>query len=339
MEQLPQRLYIEEKVINHPYTRRILQRLGDVPLTVVEDYRKIGLEKDFRVRAEEDKNCLALAEKKGEVIKNVGRMEEDQFYLFHEIDCRYDCEYCYLQYYFNTKVPVVFVNRDEVLGRMENILQKSESPYFHVGEVCDSLAFDNITGFSGDVCELFSRYPNGTVEFRTKSTNVERLVTFQNPPSNVVPSWTFSPEYICETLEHRTPKLNERIAAAKSCQDAGYTVGVRLDPLFRYENWENDYRQMVITLLETLDPKKIDYITLGSIKLHKNLLDAVRKRFPDSPVILGEVVPSVDGKYRYIKFDRVDMYKKMVSWIREIDKDIHIELSLESEDIKELVFG
>ncbi len=339
MIDLPQKLYIEERVLSHPFTERILSKLPDVPQEIIEDYKKIGLEKDFRDRAIEDKSCLALAEKKGEVLKNVGRMEENQYYLFHEIDCKYDCEYCYLQYYFNTKVPVIFVNRDEVLNQIEEILQNTESPYFHVGEVCDSLAFDELTGFSKDIGELFNKYPNGTVEFRTKSTNVESLVSLDEVSSNVIPSWTFSPEFICETLEHKTPKLDERINAAKRCQDAGFTVGVRLDPLFRYENWEEDYHQMVSTLLERLDPKKIDYITLGSIKLHKNLLNAVRTRFPESPVILGEIVPSVDGKYRYIKFDRVDMYKKMVSWIREIDSDIRIELSLESEDIKELVFS
>lgn len=338
MKDLPEILYIEEKVLDHPFTKRILSKLSDVPQEIVEDYKQIGLNKDFRDRANEDKNCLALAEKKGEVLKNVGRMEENQYYLFHEIDCKYDCEYCYLQYYFNTKVPVIFVNRDEVLFQIEDILKNTDSPYFHVGEVCDSLAFDELTEFSKDIGMLFSKYPNGTVEFRTKSTNVENLITLDDVPSNVIPSWTFSPEYICETLEHKTPKLNDRLSAAKRCQDAGYTVGVRLDPLFRYENWEEDYKAMVISLLETLDPEKIDYITLGSIKLHKNLLDAVRTRFPESPVILGEIVPSVDGKYRYIKFDRVDMYKKMVSWIREIYKNIRIELSLESEDIKDLVF-
>lgn len=338
MNSLPEKLYIEEKVLNHPFTVRILSKLPDVPREIIDDYKQIGLEKDFADRAIEDKDCLALAEKKGEVLKNVGRMEENQYYLFHEIDCKYDCEYCYLQYYFNTKVPVIFVNRDEVLDQIEEKLISTESPYFHVGEVCDSLAFDDLTGFSKDIGSLFSKYPNGTVEFRTKSTKVDNLISLDEAPTNMIPSWTFSPEYICETLEHKTPNLSERINAAKKCQDAGFTVGVRLDPLFRYDNWEEDYNHMVSTLLKRLDPTRIDYITLGSIKLHKNLLDAVRTRFPDSPVILGEIVPSVDGKYRYIKFDRVDMYKKMISWIREIDKDIRIELSLESEDIKKLVF-
>lgn len=319
-------------------TRRIRDKLPGVPLEVVEDYRKIGLDTPFATRAERDKNCLALAEKKGEVIKNVGRMGEGQYYLFHEIDCRYDCEYCYLQYYFQTKVPVVFVNRDRVLEEIEAILQNEQNPYFHVGEVCDSLAFDDITGFSGDIVQLFSRYPDGTVEFRTKSTNVGNLVSAEAVPQNVIPSWTISPDYVAERLEHKTPPPGERLKAAKRCQDAGYTVGIRLDPVFSYEGWEKDYRDMVDSVLSYLDPSSVDYITLGSVKLHKNLMDAVGKRFPDSMVILGETVPGSDGKYRPVKFDRVDMYRKMISWIRSAAPDIEVKLSLESQDIHDLVF-
>ncbi len=222
---------------------------------------------------------------------------------------------------------------------MEDILKIHESPYFHVGEVCDALAFDELTEFSKTVAPLFNRYQNGKIEFRTKSVNINNLLSLNDVPSNLIPSWTLSPIYINETIEHGTPSVNERLEAAKKCQNAGFTVGIRLDPVFRYKRWEYDYKNLISEILTTLDPRKIDYITIGSVKLHKNLLDSIRKRFPDSPVILGEIVPAVDGKYRYIKFNRVDMYRKIGKWIKDIDNKIKIELSLESDDINELVFG
>ena len=96
--------------------------MSSTPVIIVEDYKRIGDEKSFTRRAYEDKSCLALDYKKGELVKSIGRMESGQYYLFHKIDCRYDCEYCYLQYYFQTKVPVIFVNREDVLSRIKNIL-------------------------------------------------------------------------------------------------------------------------------------------------------------------------------------------------------------------------
>ncbi|MCZ6790974.1 MAG: hypothetical protein O7C70_04175 [Candidatus Dadabacteria bacterium] len=338
MIQIPEKIYVEEGVSNHPFTKKILSKIDRTPIIYVEDYKKIGEDKPFTQRADEDKNSLALANKKGELVKSIGRMDHGQFYLFHEIDCKYDCEYCYLQYYFQTKVPVVFVNRDEVLEKIEEILMSFDNPYFHVGEVCDALAFDDLTEFSLDIAELFSRHENGTIEFRTKSTNVENLISIKNPPRNIIPSWTFSPQKIAETIEHKTPSFNERLSAAKRCQEAGYTVGVRLDPIIRIPGWEDQYRLIVEELLTTLDTQKIDYIALGTPKHNKVLFEVIKKRFPESPTILGEIFPSTDGKYKYLKFQRVQIYKTMISWIREFSQDIKVDLSIESNEVKELVF-
>lgn len=333
----PDKLYLERGIENHPLTVNIMAKLPDVPVEVVEDYKKIGFEKPFTERAETDKNCLALAEKKGDLIKNIGRMGEGQYYLFHEIDCRYDCEYCYLQYYFQTKVPVVFVNREDVLKEIEDILKTGENTYFHVGEVCDSLAMDDLTDFSRDVAKLFHRYSNATIEFRTKSTNVDNLVSMNIIASNIIPSWTLSPEYVADLLEHKTPSPKERLNAAKRCQLAGYTVGIRLDPVFIFAGWEDHYRKMVSDIFNVLDPEKIDYISLGSVKMHKNLIEAVGKRFPGSMVILEELVQGGDSKYRPLKFERVDMYNKMTSWIKSLAPGLEVKLSLESADVHALV--
>lgn len=339
MIQIPDKIYVEENILDHPFTKKILSKIDSAPIVCVEDYKKIGQEKSFTRRADEDKNSLALASKKGELIKSIGRMDHGQFYLFHEIDCKYDCEYCYLQYYFQTKVPVVFVNRDEVLQKIEELLNSFENPYFHVGEVCDALAFDDLTEFSTDIVELFSKHNNGTIEFRTKSTNINNLISIDNPPENVIPSWTFSPQKIADMIEHKTPCFKERLEAARRCQESGYTVGLRLDPIIRVEGWENLYQKMIQELFARLDTKQIDYISLGTPKHNKVLFETIKKRFPASPTILGELFPSTDGKYKYLKFQRVKIYKSMISWIREYTENIRIELSIESDEVKELVFN
>ena len=114
-------------------------------------------------------------------------------------------------------------------------------------------------------------------------------------------------------------------------------MGVRLDPVMIYDGWEEDYKVMIEDILSILDPREIDYISLGTIKLHKLLVEAISKRFANSPTILGEIFPSIDGKYRYLKFQRVDVYRKIISWVRRLDKKIRIELSVETDDVNELV--
>lgn len=335
----PDKIYIEENILDHPLTQKILSKIKSAPITFIDDYKRIGQDKSFNQRADEDKHSLALASKKGELVKSIGRMEHGQFYLFHEIDCKYDCEYCYLQYYFQTKVPVIFVNRDEVLNKVEELLNCFDNPYFHVGEVCDALAFDELTEFSIDITNLFKKYPNGTIEFRTKSTNVDNLISINDAQQNVIPSWTISPQEVTDLIEHKTPSFDERLDAARRCQQAGYTIGVRLDPIIRIDGWEKLYQEMLGELFTKLDSKQIDYISLGTPKHNKILYETIKKRFPDSPTILGELFPYSDGKYKYLKFQRVEIYKKMISWIREFAGDIRVELSIESDEVKELVFG
>jgi spore photoproduct lyase len=216
------------------------------------------------------------------------------------MDCMYDCEYCYLQYYFQTKVPVIFVNREDVLTRIEEILKSCESPYFHAGEICDSLAFDDLTGFSLEIAELFSKYQNGTIEFRTKSTNIDNLLYIPAPPVIVKLSWTLSPPKITDSIEHKTPSFEERLEAARMCQEAGYIIGVRLDPVIRLDGWEKEYNKMVSRILTVLDTERIDYISLGTLKHNKLLFEAIKKRFPGSETILGEIFPSGDGKFKYL---------------------------------------
>ena len=74
MSFIPEKLFVEEGVSGHPLTRRIISRLSSVPVVMVEDYKKLGEDKPFTRRADEDKNSLALGLKRGELVKSIGRM-------------------------------------------------------------------------------------------------------------------------------------------------------------------------------------------------------------------------------------------------------------------------
>ncbi len=66
--QKPDKLYIEKDVVDFELTKKIIGRLDSVDIEYVEDYKKIGFDKNFVDRANEDKDSLALGQKKGEVL-------------------------------------------------------------------------------------------------------------------------------------------------------------------------------------------------------------------------------------------------------------------------------
>ena len=41
------KIYVEETILHHPYTKKILSKLDSGPIVYIDDYKKIGLEKSF----------------------------------------------------------------------------------------------------------------------------------------------------------------------------------------------------------------------------------------------------------------------------------------------------
>ena len=59
----------------------------------------------------------------------------------------------------------------------------------------------------------------------------------------------------------------------------------------------------------------------------------IQKRFPDSRIIYGEFITGLDGKMRYFKPLRIDLYRKMAKWIRELAPDVLIYLCMEDDEV------
>ncbi len=77
----------------------------------------------------------------------------------------------------------------------------------------------------------------------------------------------------------------------------------------------------------------------GRFRYPPKLKGIVEERFPETRIFLGELFPGRDSKFRYLKEIRVEIYRKMVGWLREADPDLFIYLCMESQEVWEEVFG
>ena len=335
----PKKIFIEKEVVNSPVTKQIINKLPDVTVEYIDDYRNIRIEgnttDDVYI---ESKECLAVARKKGGLVKEFrcrdGIIGNTEYFISHGNNCNLDCEYCFLQSYFDNAVPTVFINHDEILTAIKDVLLAAgdKKTVFHAGELCDALAFDDLTGLSRKLIPLFSEYPNAGLELRTKTTTIENLLTISSS-SNIVISWTFSPQLIVDAYEHKTPPLEERVRAAGKVQRAGYNVGICLDPIILCEDWFNNYKSMLEMLFDRLDIAKIKYVSLGGFRYLPSLTRVIRDRNPESNLLLGEFVPCIDGKYRYFRPIRVEVYREIGKAIREITRDVKMSLCMETPEV------
>jgi len=317
------KIFIEKDVVDLSVTRQILNKLPDIEVEYMDDYRSIKVDGDsvddiFK----KSKECLAIAGKKGGLVKEFrcrdGIVGNTEYFISHGNNCSFDCEYCFLQCYFDNSVPTLFVNHDEILDEIRDVLlaEADKRIVFHAGELCDAMAFDDLTGLSCKLIPLFSEYPNARLELRTKTTTIENLLNIESA-DNIVVSWTFSPQVIIDNHEHKAPSLEERLCAAVDVQKAGYNVGICLDPIILCDNWLDHYKAMLEILFERLDMESVKFISLGGFRYLPSLTRVIRERNPQTDILLGEFVPCVDGKYRYFRPTRTEAYKEIGKVIRE----------------------
>jgi spore photoproduct lyase len=205
------------------------------------------------------------------------------------------------------------------------------------GEFSDSLSLDPLLGFSRLLVPFLRQFPNLLFEFKTKSDLVDQLLDLD--PQGVMVSWSLNPQPVVRREEHKTASLAARLRAAQRCRDAGYKIGLHFDPLLYYPGWEADYEPFVAQVFEALSPEDITYMSLGSLRFAPALKQVVQARFPKSRLMCAELFPGADGKMRYFKPLRTEMYAKMLGWIRRYTADTPLYLCMESQEIWHKVFG
>jgi spore photoproduct lyase len=341
---VPQEILVEAEARDYGLTRDILSRMPSVPVREIASHQKmaaaaLGLNR----RIASEKRALILAVKKGELVKQVERdlfrPTPDEYYIMHSLGCPFDCEYCFLYDYLEHQRPTIFVNLPDILHRITEVIDDYDGQAelaFHAGEFSDALAYDHLTNLSQPLIELFAAQNKARLEMRTKSDYVDNLLGLQHNNRTVI-SWTFNPDEIADGIEHHAASLEQRLAAAKRVQEHGYWVGLRFDPLVWYPDWQNGYGEMLEKIFAALDPGKIFDVSLGVFRATPKLKHVIQHRVRQSWLLAGEMVLFEDGKYRYSKPVRREMYRAIAGFIRDFAPQARIESCMEAPEVAKVV--
>lgn len=342
----PERVLLDPRARAWPLTAAILDRLPGVP---VEEAGQI------RARMEETKNTrdpigtgkrtLYLTVDEGRSFKPFPEAEQylscDYFTLHVAEGCDLECSYCILQAYLTNPFLTVYVNAPEMLENLQSVLSANPDRFFRIGtgQLADSLSLDHLTGFSEILVPFFARQPNAVLELKTKSDNIDRLLNLSSGGKAIV-SWSLNMESVQRQEEHKTAKPEERLAAAaKIARETDHRVGFHFDPLIDKPGCEDEYRVMIEKLFREIPQEKIAWMSLGCLRFMPELKPIMEERFPKSPLPAGEWVRGMDGKMRYFKPRRIEMYEFMRDTIRAHAPDVTLYLSMESTEVWREVFG
>ena len=292
------------------------------------------------------KREILLTEKQGHTVKQCpGTDRTYRCCNYHVINqtsnCPIDCTYCILQFYLNNPVTTVYANTEKLLTEVKEKIATQPERFFRIGtgELSDSLAYDSSSGFSTDIVNYFAELPNVLLELKTKSNRIENLLDLDHKGHTVI-SWSVNPQVIIDAEEHKAASLKERLAAMRLVQDAGYKIGFHFDPLLYHEGWQETYPDLIKQLFEVVDPANVTWISIGSLRFPPEMKDKVLEKFPRSKIMFAELIRGMDGKMRYPKPLRLEMYRTVYSALREYGSDdLFIYFCMESAEIWERVMG
>lgn len=334
---IPDVIFIEQAAGSYPLTARILDRCPGVPVVRVEDAAAlIKRYRDDPPGGFNGKRSLLLCRNRGrffEACPGTKREYRCCLYLILNtgLGCPLACTYCVLQAYLNNPFMTLFVNRDDMFHELERSARIAPGRFLRIGtgEYMDSLALEHLTGFVPAVAEFFRQRPHLALELKTKTTNIASLLE-HNYSSSFIVSWSLNAAEICAHEEMGAAPLLERILAARVLIERGYRVGFHFDPVIAHNGWEEGYRATVELLKKHIPPERVVWISIGSLRFMPRLKQIAQETFPHTSIYTGEFVPGLDGKMRYLQEIRLEMYARLVGWLREYSKNIQLYFCMES---------
>ena len=256
--------------------------------------------------------------------------------------CIYECTYCYLQEYTNTPGLIFPANVDHFLDRFLSFRdlpatrswQRGTRLRLGTGEFSDSLMLDDLTGYSIPLVEFFRGRDDVIFEFKTKSVNIGNLLKMEGD-ENIVVGWSLNPQKIIDSNEFYATSLAERIEAARRIVEAGYRVAFHFDPVFYYDGWEDDYREVIEKISGVIDSVKIAWISLGTLRFNPALKKIIEARFPGNDILNAEMVLGFDDKLRYPDRLRYLIYRFLIDALTEYSRTLPIYLCMEERSMWE----
>lgn len=348
-----EKIFVTEECAELPYTRRIIER-AKLPVEIIKEIKEIKDRRlpgfnsgdQYHFQLTNGKRNLLLCRNQGHFFKPCPGTREYQCCEYQVINigmnCPMDCVYCILQAYLNNPWLTFFVNIDDMLAELEKAVERDGPKRFWrigTGEFTDSMALDKWTGLSKILIDFTAQHPNTVLELKTKSAMIDNLEGLEHQ-GRTITAWSLNSPEIMKREELRTATLDERLAAAAQCAQWGYRLAFHFDPIIYHPGWRAGYAETIKRLFAAVPASKIAWISMGALRFLPSLRQIAADRFPQSRFMAEEFIMGLDGKCRYFRDLRVEMYKHIYNLLqKEAHRNTCIYFCMESDEIWQEVMG
>jgi len=338
-------IHVAEDVLSLEYTQKILARAG-LPVRVVpRNQTPLGLNDDYCRAITQGKQHLFLCNNRGSFFKPCPGTAEYNCCGYQVLNigmnCPIDCSYCILQAYLNQPWITAFVNLEQLFDELRNTIEQQPQHFFRIGtgEFTDSLALERLTGISEMLVEFLGRYDNVILELKTKSGAIDTLETIDHKGKTIL-SWSLNSPAMMRRQEIRSATLKQRLDCAARAAEWGYHLAFHFDPIIYQPDWQDQYLQTIELLFNSVPKEAIVWISMGGLRFLQPLKAIGTQRFPQTGIFYEEFITGLDGKSRYFRGLRQEMYSFIYAQLKQrTHKDTCVYFCMESEEIWDAVCG
>lgn len=339
MNQTITHIIIEKDARDDPLVHRFTRRFPDAAITVCPS----PADRPLCVgRLETPRTAIYLGLRRGPYIKE---FPQHPWYgaeggclnnLILGYNCSASCRYCFVQTIFDDALPTIFVDSAEMVAELQAFLSKNPDAGVSTGEYIDSLLYDDITGYTEKLMEVFAPFPASTLELRTKSAQVEHLPA--DPVPQTLVSYSVNPPDVVTVAEPGTPRLETRLTGAGMLHDRGYRIALRIDPIIPAGEFASGYLGLPEAVDRHLGWHRVSKVFLGVLRFDAALLERMTQTAAGRRLLDAEYVPCPDGYFRPFRHARIDIYRELAKGIRRHAPGMEISMTMEPDYVRRAVF-
>ncbi len=318
---IPQRVIFETGSLDYPLGIQLYKRFEKEKIPVIESsLNKVKSHIPGESTAElyqSGKTTLVVGVKKSLTFQSCKPSAHYQLPLVS--GCIGQCEYCYLNTQLGDKPFIrLHVNLDEIFSQTDKYIAQRlpEKTIFEGAATSDPVPVEPYTNALKKSVTFFAAKENASFRFVTKYADINDLLTLDHKNHTEI-RFSLNTQSIIKTYEHKTASAKMRIEASAKLYSADYPIGFIIAPVFIYEGWENEYRQLLEDLREAFPasaskPVSFEVISHRFTTKAKNRITEI---FPETTLDMNEEKRQFKygqfgyGKYVYPK-DTMTMIKE-----------------------------
>ena len=253
----------------------------------------------------------------------------------HTIDgCVFRCAYCGLG-----GLVRCFVNIEEYTEHLDEVCERKPFQRLYKWDnITDVTAFEPEYDASRLLVGYFAQKPDKYLEIYVgKSDNIDSLLPLDHKGKTIL-QWSVGARTQTARFEPETASWDQRVEAARRCQQAGYIIRFRFSPIIPVRNWKEENAELIARIFERTKPDVISLCPFGWMDLE------TARSVLDFDLLDPEFVAAMESAAPFLKargFEfgggtpiphdaRAHMLKFLIDEIRKHSRTIPVSLCLET---------